>query len=108
MNSRDKGKRGELEFAKWCRERGYEEARRGQQFSGLGDSPDVVGIPGLHVEIKRTETFRLWDGVDQAIRDSAGKLPWAVFHRPNRRDWIAVVDAEWFLKLVPFFPFIGR
>ena len=34
MNSRQKGKRGELELAKVLREHGYE-TRRGQQYSGL-------------------------------------------------------------------------
>ena len=34
MNSKNKGCRGEREFAALCRENGFEEARRGQQFKG--------------------------------------------------------------------------
>jgi hypothetical protein len=98
MNSRAKGKRGELEFKDFAKECGFEEARRGQQFSGLGDSPDVVGIPGLHVEVKRTETYSHRSFTGQAVRDAAGK-PWAVFHKFNRGRWTATVDAEWLLRM---------
>jgi hypothetical protein len=41
MNSRNKGKRGELEAAHMLTHEGFP-ARRGQQFSGGTDSPDVV------------------------------------------------------------------
>ena len=51
--SREKGKRGEREFAKYCRDHGYD-CRRGQQYSGLGGD-DVVGLPNIHIEVKRTE-----------------------------------------------------
>ena len=44
MNSRTKGKRGELELAKALRLYGYD-ARRGQQYHGGADSPDVIGLP---------------------------------------------------------------
>ena len=45
--SRDKGKAGERELASKLREYGYD-ARRGVQFHGGPDSPDVVGLPGIH------------------------------------------------------------
>lgn len=56
MNSRDKGKRGEREFASLLREHGFD-ARRGQQFAGGADSPDVVSdaLAWLHVEVKRVQ-----------------------------------------------------
>jgi Holliday junction resolvase len=52
MNSRNKGKVGEREFASLLREHGFD-ARRGQQFSGSPDSPDVVSdaLAWLHFEI---------------------------------------------------------
>ena len=61
-----KGKKGELELAKFLREHGYPSARRGQQHAGGGDSPDVVcpELPGLHIENKRTERFRLYEAMD--------------------------------------------
>ena len=45
MNSRQKGKGGELELAKLLRAYGYN-ARRGQQYSGISGDADVVGVPG--------------------------------------------------------------
>ena len=92
LNSRAKGKSGELELAAFLRERGYE-ARRGQQFSGGADSPDVIGIDGVHVEVKRVEAGNPYVWLDQAIRDAGNKTP-IVFHRRNRRDWIVVMRAE--------------
>ena len=51
VNSRNKGKSGELELAHELERLWGVSARRGQQFSGSPDSPDVVtGIPGLHIE----------------------------------------------------------
>ena len=100
VNGCQKGKRGEREVAALLREYGFE-ARRGQQFSGGGDSPDVVhNIPGVHIEVKLTEAFKLWDALEQAKADQRpGDLP-VVFHRKNRKDWVAVLDAKDFLSLM--------
>jgi len=56
MNSKRKGKRGELELAKKLKEYGFS-ARRGQQYSGIGGD-DVVGLDGVHIECKRAERLR--------------------------------------------------
>ncbi len=94
VNSRDKGKRGEREFSKVCKEQGYD-CRRGQQFSGI-EGEDVVGLPGIHIEVKRTEKFSLYDALSQAKRDSQGKLP-IVAHRKNNCEWVVVMSAaDWF------------
>lgn len=99
LNSRSKGKVGELELAALFREYGYE-ARRGQQFHGGGDSPDVVGLPGIHVECKRVEARApgtIYDWLAQAIRDCpADRVP-VVFHRRNRSEWVVVMRARDFL-----------
>ena len=100
INSRAKGQRGELELATFFKEHGIE-ARRGQQFSGGPGSPDVVhGLPGVHVECKRTESLQLWPALDQATRDAAEGFTPVVFHRPSRRPWIAILDASAFIELV--------
>ena len=93
-NSRAKGIRGELELAAFFREHGID-ARRGQQHAGGGDSPDVVhGLKGIHAEAKRTEQLRLWEALDQAIRDAKpGDVP-TVWHRSSRRPWIVILRAE--------------
>lgn len=100
MNSKQKGKRGELEFANWLKARGHD-ARRGQQFKGGTDSPDVVSesLSDFHFEVKRTERFSLYDAVEQAERDSGDKYP-VVVHRRNRGDWLVVMSATDWLVMV--------
>jgi hypothetical protein len=100
MNSRNKGKRGEKEFAALLREHGFD-ARRGQQFSGSPDSPDVVceALAWLHIEVKRTQALNLTDACAQAEGDSKGK-PWIVAHRRNRAPWLITMRAETFFDLI--------
>lgn len=100
-NSRAKGARGERELAEFFRERGYPEARRGQQFSGGADSPDVV-IPGLekfHFEVKRVEAGNPYTWIAQAVRDAAGKKMPIVAHRKNGKEWLAILRLDDFLNL---------
>lgn len=99
INSRHKGKCGELELAAFLRERGIQ-ARRGQQFSGGPDSPDVVtDLAGVHFESKRCERGNPYEWLAQAIKDAAGKLP-VVAHRRNRQDWIAILPLDALLDLL--------
>ena len=101
MNSRAKGARGEREFRDWLIERGHA-ARRGQQFAGGHDSPDVITDldDHWHVEVKRTEALRLHDAIDQAVTDAApGRTPVVMF-RTNRKPWLAILRAEDLLRLV--------
>jgi Holliday junction resolvase len=98
MNSCQKGKCGEREAAEWLREHGID-ARRGRQFSGSPESPDVVAdLPGFHLEVKRCEALRLYPALAQAMADAGASVP-VVLHRTNRRRWIAVLDGEDFLRL---------
>ena len=100
MNSRRKGKVGEREFASLLRENGFE-ARRGQQFSGGADSPDVVSpaLPWLHVEVKRVQHLNLTDACVQAEGDSGGK-PWIVAHRRNHAPWLITMTADTFFNFL--------
>lgn len=100
MNSRAKGQRGERELADFLTAAGFP-ARRGQQFAGGQDSPDVV-CPGLpfHIEAKRTERLNLDAACTQAERDAGGRKPWAVFHRRNRTGWRVTLDAAAFLAIL--------
>ena len=98
-NSRDKGKRGELEFSRLCKAHGYD-ARRGQQFCGLNGDADVIGLPGIHVEVKRVEKLNIYDAMRQAVADARpGETP-IVAHRRNNHRWLITMDADdWFLLL---------
>ena len=97
INSRRKGAAGEREWALTLRQHGWD-ARRGQQYSGL-EGEDVVSDLPLHWEVKRVERLNIHDAVDQAKRDSIGKLP-AVAHRRNYCEWLVTMTAEDFLAMM--------
>ena len=97
MNSRQKGKRGELELAAVLRAHGYS-ARRGQQYAGANGDADVVGLPGVHIECKRVERLNLDAAMAQAVRDARdGELP-VVAHRRSRQPWLVTMRLEDWLK----------
>jgi Holliday junction resolvase len=94
LNSRGKGKRGELELVDELGRLGML-ARRSAQYCGKsGEASDVV-IDGtaLHVEVKRCERITLLDWVAQAIRDAHGKS-WVVVTKQNRGHWLVVQPLE--------------
>lgn len=98
MNSRRKGKEGELSLARKLREYGYP-CRRSVQYSGANGDADVVGLPGIHIECKRVERLNLTDAMHQAIRDSQpGELP-AVFHRRNSEPWLVTMPLESWIEI---------
>lgn len=99
-SQRDKGKRGEREAAAELGQLLNVTARRGVQYHGGPDSPDVVleGV-AIHVEAKRTERLTLWPAIDQAKADApAGAVP-IVWHRPNRRGSVVIVETARLLEL---------
>ena len=97
MNGKQKGKRGELEFARLCRDQGYQVRRTAQYCGNTGEAADVVGLPGIHAEVKRVERLNVQDAIDQAKRDAGqGRIP-AVFRRRNNCEWLVTMRAgDWF------------
>lgn len=100
MNSNRKGKVGEREIAAYLREHGYTEARRGQQFHGGSDSPDVVGMTGFHIEVKRVERLDLNAAMEQSIRDAAENEIPVVFHRRDRDYWKVTMRLDDFMEVI--------
>ena len=98
MNSKAKGGRGERELAHVLREYGYD-TYRGQQFSGGVDSPDVKGLPGIHIECKRVENLNVHKAYEQAVRDADGQAIPAVFHRRNREPWMVTLSLKDFMEI---------
>lgn len=113
INSRQKGKRGERQWRDVLRANGYE-ARRGQQFSGSAESPDVVcpSLPWAHFEVKAVENLNIEKaflqaradagklmvesrGVEESEKGLGVKVP-IVAHRRNHSPWLVTMDAEWF------------
>ena len=105
MNSRAKGKAGELELSKYLREHGFSGARRGVQYAGSADSPDVVGVPDHHIECKRVEALSLYGAYAQACKDAGpGEIP-LVAHRKNGKPhhplpWLAILSLDDYLLMV--------
>lgn len=98
--SRDKGKRGEREVASLLRYYGYD-ARRGVQYHGGEESPDVVGLPGIHIEVKRTERLDLYGAMAQSKADSGEDMP-IVIHRRNNCEWLVIQPLEDWIKLYTY------
>ena len=99
-NSRRKGKVGELEVVRLCKAEGYD-AHRTAQFCGNNEegAADVIGLPGIHIEVKRVEHLNVDDALGQSRRDAAktdGAIP-IVMHRKNGTKWKVTMDAhDWF------------
>src|SRR5947207_15961548 len=106
MNSREKGKRGERQWRDELRANGYA-ARRGQQFSGSAESPDVVceQLRWIHFEVKAVERLNVEEAMDQARRDCGQVAPGGdrvpiVAHRRSFRPWLVTMPAEVFFQFL--------
>lgn len=101
--SRDKGKRGEREVVALLRKHGFE-ARRGQQFRGGSDSPDIIhNMEGFYIEVKLRQNLNLYDTIDVAMTEKKSHEDVLVFHRKNARPWLITMDAGDFLELMEEF-----
>ena len=102
-HSRNKGKRGEREVAKIFRDAGYP-ARRSVQYNGRpGTAADVVGVPGMHIEVKfvEKESVRAW--YKQAERDARASIKQEipiVVHRKIREPWLVTMSLDDFIRLL--------
>ena len=97
--SQRKGANGERELATILRRRGYD-MRRGGSLS-YGEIPDLVGLPNIHIEVKRRERLNIYEAMAQSIRDAArfGDGAPTVFHRRNRSEWLVTMRIEDWLNL---------
>ena len=98
INSRAKGAVGEREIANILKEYGYD-TRRGQQFCGMNGDADVVGLPKIHLEIKRVEKLNIDDAMDQSRRDAREDEIPVVVHRKNRKPWKVTMDLETWMQI---------
>lgn len=101
-NSRQKGKRGELEAAHEFQRYGYE-ARRSQQFAGINNDADVVGVPYIHLEIKRVQALNLDKAMAQSERDAKENEIPVVMHRKDRMPWRVTLNFEDFMRFYQAF-----
>ena len=102
MNVKRKGSAGERELARILREYGYN-ARRGIQTPNGQAEADVVGVPGLHIEVKRREDTKVFsECMKQSVRDAKrldDGTP-VVAHRPNNEEWLITLRLDDFMKII--------
>lgn len=97
--SQRKGRSGEREISRILNDNGIP-ARPGAAVS-YGSTPDVLGVSGIHPEIKRVERLNIHAAMNQAVRDAdkfKDGLP-AVFHRKNRAEWLVTMTLTDWLRL---------
>ena len=94
MNSKDKGKRGELDAVRFLKECGFPDARRTHQYAGNNGDSDVVcpnWLPGVHIECKRNEDIDIgkaaWHRAINQAKEECGDKEWCVLWRKNRGSW---------------------
>ena len=97
--SQRKGRGGELEICRIFQAHGIP-AEPGQAVS-YGNTPDVIGIPGIHPEIKRVERLNVPEAMNQAVRDSEKFNDGApvLFHRRNRQPWLVTMRLSDWMEL---------
>ena len=62
----------------------------------MKDIEDVVGLPKMHVEVKRVERLDLYGAMAQAISECGESKP-MVAHRRNNTEWLITMRAsDWF------------
>ena len=98
INSKTKGKKGELELAHKLKEYGYD-TTRSVQYNGKDGQADVIGLPNIHIECKRQERLNIYDAITQAKRDAKNGDKPIVFHRKNRCNWLITMELNEFMEL---------
>jgi len=99
INSKRKGKRGELELVQFLKDHGLD-AERSVQYKGRADSADVIcpALPHVHFENKCTERTDLYGWIEQAVKDSGGHGTPVVTHKKNRKEFLAIMTLEDFIR----------
>ena len=107
VNSRAKGKAGELSLVHKLKEYGFENARRSQQFAGINGDADVVGVSDLlHIECKVTDNGhgKNYEWLEQAQNDAReGEMPVVIHRRSSQRvkgkPWLVTMSLDDFVSL---------
>ena len=97
-SSQRKGAQGERELAAYLAENGIQTERGGYCF---GEKPDLMGMDGIRVEVKRVERLNVLEAMKQAAKDAEkfqDGIP-AVFHRRNRSPWLVTMCLRDWLDL---------
>lgn len=94
--SAHKGASGEREVMAILREHGYPVERGGTQ--SYGQRPDLYGLDGVHLEIKRSERAQIWDWMAQSQKDAqkfGDGVPSVIFRRSRSKWMICMELLDW-------------
>lgn len=97
-SSQQKGRRGEYELANLLRDKWGYEVKRGQVFN---HQSDIVGLNGIHPEVKRVEKLNVQEAMEQAMREAQIRndgIP-TVFHRRNNKEWLVTMRLDDWIDL---------
>lgn len=96
--ARNKGAAAERELAALIRDTWGYAVHRGKVFY---HESDIVGLDGIHMEVKRQERLNIYEAIKQAIAEAdkrADGVP-AVFHRRDREGWLVTMRLEDWIDL---------
>lgn len=96
--ARNKGAAAERELAALIRDTWGYEVHRGKVFY---HESDIVGLDGIHMEVKRQERLNVYEAIKQAIAEADKRsdgIP-AVFHRRDREGWLVTMRLEDWIDL---------
>tara|TARA_R100000773_G_scaffold29161_1_gene25032 strand:- start:6 stop:359 length:354 start_codon:yes stop_codon:yes gene_type:complete len=96
MNSNKKGKRFELQVAKYLSKEFGSEIRRTPNSGGLSIKGDIMATQGIlsefNWECKNQEKLNIWKALEQSANDCIGshKQPLVVFTKNFEKDYVAL------------------
>lgn len=102
INSKRKGKKGELYVVNRFKEHGYECNRTAQFKGNTGRADDIEGIDYIHAEVKFVEKLNLSEAMNQAIRDNLESTRIAfptVFHKKKYQELMVTMRFCDWIKL---------
>lgn len=102
MNSKSKGKRGELYVVNKFKDYGFKCNRTAQFKGNTGRADDIEGIDYIHCEVKFVENLNISKAIGQAVRDNTASDRQAfptVFHKKSREDLLVTMKFEDWIQL---------
>ena len=96
MNANKKGKRFELQVAKYLSKEFDSEIRRTPNSGGLSIKGDIMATQGIlsefNWECKNQEKLNIWKALEQSANDCIGshKQPLVVFTKNYEKDYVAL------------------
>lgn len=118
--SRDSGADGERQVARLFRAYGFEKAERGVQRDGRTGHADVIGVPGIYIEVKFHRSFtrrdlekafdQVEDNSDALARDTGMHdiIPVVIWKEKGSRGWNVSMRTIGVLDLFKTPPFVSN